>query len=154
MRVEAERVMAINPNDVVLLGTMGNSLAYAGLWDLGVPLAEKALSLAGPGAPRWWWWATAKDHYRKGEYEQALEYFRRAYVAQNWLDHLHLAHTLPYVGKIEEARAEIPILLKLKPTMSVQEADRYYAMWCFDKDFRDKMAEALRLAGLREQRDQ
>jgi len=154
MRLEAERVLAIDPNDAALLGPLGNSLAYAGLWDLGVPIAEKALALGGPGAPRWWWWATAKDHYRKGEYEQALEYFRRAYVDQNWLDHLHLAYTLPYVGKVEEARAEIPILLKLKPTISVQEADRYYELWCFDKDFRDKMAKALRLAGLREERDQ
>jgi hypothetical protein len=27
-------------------------------------------------------------------------------------------------------------------------------MWCFDKDFREKMRKALRLAGLREERDQ
>jgi hypothetical protein len=44
--------------------------------------------------------------------------------------------------------------MKLKPTISVQEADRYYAMWCFDKDFRAKMTGALRLAGLREERAQ
>jgi TolB-like protein len=153
MRLEAERVLAINPNDAALLGPLGNNLAYAGLWDLGVPLAEKGLALAGPSAPRWWWWATAKNYYRKGEYEQALEYFRRSYVEQNWLDHLHLAYTLPYLGKIEEARAEIPILMKLKPSISVQEADRYYSLWCFDKDFRDRMTTALRLAGLREEKE-
>jgi tetratricopeptide (TPR) repeat protein len=153
MHVEADRVLAINPNDPALLANIGNNIAYAGLWDLGVQLADKGLTLAGPSAPRWWWWVIAKEHYRKGEYEQALEYFRRAYVEQNWLDHLHLAYTLPYVGKIEEARAEVPILLKLKPTMSVQEADRYYTMWCFDKDFREKMTTALRLAGLREEQE-
>ena len=152
MRVEAEKVLAINPNDAALLGPMGNDLAYAGLWDFGVQLADKGLTIAGPSAPRWWWWAAANDHYRKGQYEEALDYFRRSYVEQNWLDHLHLAYTLPYVGKIEEARAEIPILMKLKPTISVQEADRYYALWCFDKDFREKMTSALRLAGLREER--
>ena len=154
MRVEAERVLAISPNNAALLGGMGNGLASAGLWDLGVQLAEKGITLAGPSAPRWWWWAPGKDQYRKGEYEKALEYFRRAYVEQNWLDHLHLAFTLPYVGRIDEARAEIPILMKLKPSISVQEADRYYTMWCFDKDFREKMRKALRLAGLREERDQ
>ncbi|HEV3249098.1 MAG TPA: hypothetical protein VG124_18015 [Beijerinckiaceae bacterium] len=41
----------------------------------------------------------------------------------------------------------MPALLKLKPTISVHEADRYYARWCFDADFRDKMVTALRLAG-------
>jgi adenylate cyclase len=61
---------------------------------------------------------------------------------------------LPYVGKIEEARAEIPILMRLKPSISIQEADRYFTMWCFDKDFREKMTTALRLAGLRENREQ
>jgi adenylate cyclase len=154
MRVEAERVLTIIPNDATIIGSMGNSLAFAGLWDMGVQLADKALTLAGPAAPQWWWWAAGKDHYRKGEYEQALEYFRRGYVVENWIDHLHLAFTLPYVGKVEEARAEIPTLMKLKPTISVQEANRYFAMWCFDKDFREKMMTALRLAGLREEREQ
>ena len=154
MRLEAERVLAINPNDAALLGPMGNDLAYAGLWDLGVQLAEKGLALAGPSAPRWWWWAAAKNYYLKGQYEEALEYFRRSYVEQNWLDHLHLAYTLPHVGKIQEARAEIPILMKLKPSISVQEADRYYSLWRFDQDFRDKMTTALRPAGLREEKEQ
>jgi class 3 adenylate cyclase/TolB-like protein len=154
MKVEAERVLAMAPNDPAILGSMGNQLASAGLWDFGVPLAEKALKLAGPTAPRSWWWAIGMDHYRKGEYDQALDDFRRAYVEQNWLDHLHLAFTLPYLGKTDEARAEIPILMKLKPTISVQDADRYYAMWCLDKDFRAKMTAALRLAGLREEREQ
>jgi hypothetical protein len=67
------------------------------------------------------------------------------------MDHLHLVYTLPYLGKAEEARAEIPILMKLKPNISIQEADRVYSMFCFDRDFRDKMTTALRLAGLREE---
>lgn len=151
MRVEADRVLAINPNDAGALGIMGNNLAYAGQWDYGVQLAEKGIALAGPAAPRWWWWAIAKVHYRKGEYTEALEYFRRAYVEGNWLDHLHLIYTLPYVGKIDEARDQIPILLKLKPEMTVHEADRYYKMWCFDADFRQRMTTALTRAGLPEE---
>jgi class 3 adenylate cyclase/TolB-like protein len=151
MRVETERVLALNPNDAALMGIMGNNLAYAGLWDFGVQLAQRGLDLAGPNAPRWWWWVIAKDHYRKGEYEKALDYFRRSYVEQSWMDHLHLAYTLPYVGKPQEAQAEIPILLKLKPNISVQEADRVYRMFCFDEGFREKMVTALRQAGLREE---
>jgi adenylate cyclase len=150
-RVEADRVLAINPNDAGALGIMGNNLAYAGEWDYGAQLAEKGLALAGPAAPRWWWWVIAKVHYRKGEYAEALEYFRRAYVEGNWLDHLHLIYTLPYVDKIDEARAQIPILLKLRPEMTVREADRYYKMWCFDADFRQRMTTALTRAGLPEE---
>jgi len=72
-------------------------------------------------------------------------------VEQSWLDHLHVVYTLPYLGRTEEARAQIPALLKLMPNMSVREADRYYAMWCFSADFRSRMTTALRQAGLREQ---
>jgi adenylate cyclase len=66
------------------------------------------------------------------------------------LDLLHVIYTLPYLGKADEARAQIPGLLKLKPDMSVPEADRWYTMWCFNKDFRSRMTTALREAGLRE----
>lgn len=151
MRVEADRALAINPNDAGALGVMGNQLAYAGQWDYGVQLAEKGLSLAGPSAPRWWWWAIAKNYYSQGEYAKALEFFRRSYTEQNWLDHLHVIYTLPYLGRADEAREQIPTLLKLKPEMTVHEADRYYTMWCFDADFRQRMTTALRLAGLPEE---
>ncbi|MGO8910358.1 MAG: adenylate/guanylate cyclase domain-containing protein [Bradyrhizobium sp.] len=154
MRIEADRVLAINPDDANALGLMGNLLAYAGDWDYGRQLAEKGIALAGPAAPSWWWWVIAKDHYRKGEYAKALEVFQRSYSEQNWLDRLHLVYTLPHLGKIDEARAQIPALLKLKPDISVRKADRYYAMWCFDADFRDRMVKALRLAGLREEADE
>jgi adenylate cyclase len=151
MRVEAERVLAINPNDAVALGVMGNLLSFVGMWDYGRPLAEKGIRLAGPAAPRWWWEAIAKDYYRKGEYEKALEYFRRSYVLQNWLNHLHLAYTLPYLGRTDEARAQLPILLKLKPDISIKTVDQFYKMFCFDPDLLERIEKGLRLAGLREE---
>lgn len=154
MRIEADRVLAINPNDANALGSMGNLLAYAGDWDYGRKLAEKGLALAGTAAPSWWWWVVAKDHYRKGEYAKALEVFQRSYSEQNWLDRLHLVYTLPHLGRIDEAKAQIPPLLKLRPNISVREADRLYALWCFDADFRGRMVKALRLAGLREEADE
>lgn len=153
MRVETERVLAINPNDANALALLGSLLAYAGDWDYGRKLAEKGLALAGPAAPSWWWWVIAKDYYRKGDYAKALEIFQRSYSQQNWLDHLHLVYTLPHLGRIDEARAEIPALLKLKPDISVREADRLYTLWCFDADYRERMVKALRLAGLREEAD-
>lgn len=150
MRIEADRVVAINPNDANALGLLGNLLAYAGDWDRGLELTKRALVLAGQATPSWWRWVFAKDDYRKGEYASALEKFRLAYSESNWLDHLHLIYTLPHLGRIDEARAEIPILLKLKPGMSVREADRFYKIWCFDADFRDRIVKALRLAGMPE----
>src|SRR5215470_3121921 len=62
----------------------------------------------------------------RGDYARALEIFQRSYAQQNWLDHLQLVYTLPYLGRIDEAKAQVPVLLKLKPDISVREADRLY----------------------------
>jgi tetratricopeptide (TPR) repeat protein len=143
-------VLAINPNDAVALAVMGNLLAFVGMWDYGRALAEKGIRLAGPAAPRWWWEAIGKDYFRKGEYEKALEYFRRAYFVQNWINHLHLAYALPYLGRTDEARAQIPILLKLKPDISMKTVDQFYKMFCFDPVVFERIEKRLRLSGLRE----
>jgi TolB-like protein/class 3 adenylate cyclase len=156
MRVEADRVLGLldPPDNPYYLGPMGVDLAFAGQWDYGRQLAEKALALVGPSAPAWWWYAVSKDYYRKGDYAKAQEYFLHSYSATNWEDLLHVVYTLPYLGRTDEARARIPELLKLKPNISVHEMDRFYKMLCFDADYRAKMANALRTAGLRETSDE
>jgi len=149
-RVEATRAVEMNPNDANILGPLGNQLAYSGDWDRGVQLAEKAISLMGPNAPRWWWYAPAKRHWVRGEYQQAYEDFQKSYVEQIWLSHLDLAYTLPFLERIDEAKAHIAALLKMKPGFTIADADAYYRMWCFEPSFREKMRGALRQAGLPE----
>ena len=145
MRLEAERVLAINPNDAVALGVMGNLLAFVGMWDYGRPLAEKGIKLAGPAAPRWWWEAIAKDYYRKGEDEKALRIFSALLcppeLAKSPSPRVHSA--LPW--KTEEARAPIPILLKLKPDISIKTVDRFHKMFCFDPNLLERIEKGLRL---------
>jgi len=59
-------------------------------------------------------------------------------------------HCRPAI-EIKDARAQIPALLKLRPEITVHEADRLYKVWCFDTDFRRRMTTALTRAGLPEQ---
>jgi adenylate cyclase len=153
MRVEAETILAINPNDPSALGFIGTGLIYAGEADYGRPFAEKAIALAGPAAPSFWWGAIGDYHYGKGEYAKALELFRKDYTESSWVDHMRLIAALPYLGRIEEARAEIPAALKLRPNISVHEFDRYMKMFCLSADHRGRVAAALSLAGFREEAD-
>lgn len=146
--VETARTVEMNPNDASTLGPMGNNLAFIGDWDRGTELATRAISLMGPNAPRWWWYAPAKRHWVRGEYQQAYENFQKSYVEQIWLSHLDLAYTLPFLGRADEAKAHVAALLKMKPGFTISEADAYYRMWCFEPSFREKMRGALRLAGL------
>ena len=150
VRVEAEKAAALNPYDAGVLGPFGLFVAFTGHWDEGNVLAEKALKLAGPSAAPFWWWPAAKRAWFRGEYQEAYEAFQRAYIESFWLSHLDLAYTLPFLGRIEEAKQHVAALLKMYPTMTIREADAFYKLVCFDSAYREKMAGALRQAGLPE----
>jgi hypothetical protein len=36
----------------------------------------------------------------------------------------------------------------MQPGFTIREADTYYKMWCFEPSFREKMRQALQVAGL------
>ncbi|MGY4225071.1 TolB-like protein/tetratricopeptide (TPR) repeat protein [Bradyrhizobium sp. USDA 4503] len=149
-RQEARKAIALNPNDARSLGALGNQLAFMGDWDEGAAMAEKGIRLAGPSASFAWWYAPAKRHWWRGEYEQSVEDFRHGYLEGFWLSHLDQAYALPFLGRIDEAKAEVAKLLKLRPDFSIHEADSFYRMYCFQPEYIEKMNGALRQAGLPE----
>ena len=146
--VEGQRAAAISPYDPTVLGPVGEFVAFTGHWDEGVAMAERALKLAGPSADPDWWWPTAKRV--KGEYQEAYEAFQHGYFESFWLSQLDLAYTLPFLGRVDEAKQHVASLLKMVPTMTIREADAFYKLVCFDAAYREKMAGALRQAGLPE----
>jgi tetratricopeptide (TPR) repeat protein len=150
VQIEAEKAAALNPFDSNVLGSLGLWVAFTGHWDEGTALAEKAIKLAGPSAVPYWWWPTAKGHWLRGEYREAYDAFQRAYIESFWLSHLDLAYTLPFLDRIDEAKAHVAALLKMYPTMTIREADAFYKLVCFDSAYREKMVGALRQAGLPE----
>ena len=148
--VEAEKAAALGPYDANALGSLGLFVAFTGHWDEGTALAEKALKLAGPSAAPYWWWPKAKRAWFRGDYPEAYETFQRAYIELFWLSHLDLAYTLPFLGRVDEAKQHVAALLKMYPMMTIREADAFYKLVCFDAPYREKMAGALRQAGLPE----
>jgi TolB-like protein len=148
LRIETMRAIELNPNDPQNLGPLGNLMAYAGFWDEGVALAKKGIALTGPGTPRWWWWALGKRAFAHGDHAEAFDAFRQSYVEQLWISHLHMAYTLPFLDRTKEASAHATTLLRMRPGFTIGEADAYYKMWCFAPSYRDKMCDALRIAGL------
>ena len=148
--VEAEKAAALGPYDATALGALGQIVAFTGHWDEGNALAEKALKLAGPSANPDWWWPAAKRAWFRGEYPEAYEAFQRAFIELFWLSHLDLAYTLPFLGRLDEAKQHVAALLKMYPTMTIREADAFYKLSCFEPAYREKMAGAMRQAGLPE----
>ena len=151
--VEAEKAAALTPYDAGVFGSLGLWVAFTGHGDEGTAFAEKAIKLAGPSAVPYWWWPAAKRAWFRGEYQEAYEDFQRAYIKSFFLSHFDLAYTLPFLGRlgrIDEAKQHVAALLKMVPTMTIREADAFYKLNCFDAAYRDKMAGALRQAGLPE----
>ena len=148
LRAAIERGLEINPDDPSLLAAFGNWLAYAGEWDEGVALIERALAIEPRFYRRWWLFGPAKRHYARGEYEQALAGFRRAFNERNWISHLQLAYTLPHLGRMEEARRARAELEQLAPGMTIEAALQFYKLYCFPDDYVRRMQEALVAVGL------
>ena len=148
LRAAIERGLEINPDDPSLLAAFGNWLAYAGEWDEGVALIERALAIEPRFYRRWWLFGPAKRHYARGEYEQALAGFRRAFNERNWISHLQLAYTLPHLGRMEEARRARAELEQLAPGITIEAALQFYKLYCFPDDFVGRMREALEAVGL------
>jgi adenylate cyclase len=149
-RVEGEKAIALNPYDPGNFGFLGFFWAFSGHWDEGTAEADRAIAMLGPSASPFLWMPAAKRHWVRGEYQQAYEAFQHSYIEGFWLSHLDLAYTLPFLDRLDEAKAHVATLLKMYPTMTIHEADAFYKSYCFEPSFREKMAGALRKAGLPE----
>ena len=143
-----KRGLELNSDDPNLLASFGNWLVYTGRSDEGVSLIEKALAIEPGNYRKWWWMGLAKDSYRKKNYEIAYRYFLKSHSERNWLSQLQLAYTLPYLGRLPEAREAVENLKRLYPGITIEEALETYKLLCFDDEFVDAMKQALIMAGL------
>jgi adenylate cyclase len=147
----AERALSLNPNDNYSLGTLGTYIAYTGRWQEGEALTKKAIALISPTEPpKWWYWPWAKDHFRKGEYKEALAGFQRNLVPGFWVSQLVLAYTYGWLGDQVEAQKAVAKLRELKPGCTIEDAVRFYRVYGFEDSYIDRMVEGLRRAGLPE----
>ena len=88
-------------------------------------MANKAIAMLGPSAPFNFWYPPATRHWVRGEYQQAYDAFPHSYIEQFWLSHLDLAYTLPFLDRLDEAKAHVATPLKTNPEMTIREADAF-----------------------------
>ena len=119
LKAAIDRGLEINPSDPNLLGAFGNWLSYSGKWEQGVALTMKALDIEPTRYRRWWWMGPAKAAYFNKDFEQAYQYFLKAFNERNWMSHLQLAYTLPHLNRVEEARKSVATLQYMYPGLSL-----------------------------------
>lgn len=142
----AERAVRLNPNDCTTVAMMGLLTAYAGRWERGTRLLERAMAL-NPHHPGWYHFGFVVAHYRAREYEKALEAARRVDMPGYYPNHMWLAAIYGQLDRVEEARAATDALLEIFPDFPAL-APRLIGIWLVDREAREHVLEGLRKAGL------
>jgi adenylate cyclase len=157
-KIELETTVALDPNNVVGISQIGQTLVFLGQPDEALPYVEKAVRLS-PNDPLIYarYSALGQCHLLLGNMVQAIEFLRRARAANSrvYFVHLYLAAALGLRGNLDEARAALAESTKLKPEINSIAALPANRPW--EKDPRYSVLRArtmdvgLRAAGMPEQ---
>jgi len=113
-RISAERAVALNPMDGCTTAFMGILMAYAGQWDEGCALAEKAMQL-NTQHPGWYRFSIFLNAYRKKDYSGALDVALKINMPTYFFTHAALASVYGQLGDRQAARQAVRELLAQKP---------------------------------------
>ena len=119
--------------------------AYAGDWERGCALAERARQL-NPHHPGWYWLPTVYDAYRKKDYRAALDAALKINMPNFWRANAALAATYGQLGEREAARKALQALLAAKPECAMRAREEFEKSW--DPEFVEHLLDGLRKAGL------
>ena len=138
--------LAMNLNSPARLGSLGFHRSLFGDWELGKRLLDKAMN-KNTGYPLFFHGATSLYHYRKHEYEKALdEAIKYDIPGLFWGPMLRIA-CLGKLNKKKEASLNIEELLNLKPDF-IQKANYLISRFVKEKDLVIKIMDGLSEAGL------
>ncbi len=102
-----------------------------------------------PFYPGWYHQAFVDNHYRKGEYEEALAQARQMNMPGYYWAHMELASIYGQLGRKEEARAALAKLLELNPGFA-GKAREEIGKWFYSEELVEHFLDGLRKAGLPE----
>jgi adenylate cyclase len=148
---QAERAVALNPNNEDTLANMGLQMVYIGMTnppirDRGLALVKKAMAL-NRQHPGWYHFPTAWTHWWKGEYQQATA--EAAKINQPDLFWTHATFAMIYGATDQKSKAALSIaqVVRLYPTFAENARDEF-RKWNLPEAFIDRAVENLRQGGL------
>jgi non-specific serine/threonine protein kinase len=145
-RISAERAVALNPMDGCTTAFMGILMAYAGQWDEGCALAEKAMQLNAQH-PGWYRFSIFLNAYRKKDYSGALDVALKINMPSYFFTHASLASVYGQLGETEAAQRALRELLIQKPDFAATAREEW-GRWVGPGDVLEHLVDGLRKAGL------
>lgn len=142
LRTAAERTIELNPLSTSA-GYVGVFLAYAGDWERGLSLVRRAIDLT-PQHLNTLHNVLSVDHYRRGEYEEALTQVKRSnlpnYVGTQFL----IAAVAGQLGRVTEAKAACDALRRNHPAhMAPEQARDLLAGFLWENNLVDLLVEGI-----------
>ena len=144
--VEAEKALAINPNNTEVVAALGVRITYAEKSGRGVALIRKAMAL-NPAHPGWYWFPIAYDHFRTQDYHAAVEAARRVDMPGFWYMHLWLAAAYGALGDTERGRAALANIDAINPAFK-HDPVKYLRLWFKSEEAVQQFVSGLRKSGL------
>jgi TolB-like protein/tetratricopeptide (TPR) repeat protein len=141
----AQRAITLNSMDGFTFAYMGLLIAYAGDWERGCALTERARSL-NPHHPGWYWFAPLFDAYRKGDYRGALDVALKVNMPGFWRTQAALAAIYGQLGELDPARSAARELLTIRPDFAVVAREELGKWW--EPELVGHIIDGLRKAGL------
>jgi tetratricopeptide (TPR) repeat protein len=146
---EAEAALALGA-DRYLEGDIGYEFVWSGRMEFGAALLRRAIDLNPNTSDDDWHQALAEYYFTKGEYEAALEEYRKGAQPHYWWSvALELAF-LTKLGRTEEARAARDRLYALRPGVKIADIVWIYRRFKRPDVYMVEFVEAYREAGLLE----
>lgn len=145
---EAERALALNPNNAFVLAAAGTYMAPTGGDNLrrGVQLASKALRID-PNPPGWYHVPQILSHYDQREYDAALAASLRMNMPKFFHTYVWRSAIYGQLGRSAEAASSKAKLLELYPTYP-ENARRELKKFNVSPELADHVIDGLRKAGL------
>ena len=129
-------------NSIAFLGEL---LTYAGDWERGMALAERAKQL-NPHHPGWYWYADFYNAYRQGDYRGALNFVLKANLPGHWGMQAAMAAAYGQLGERDAAGKALQALLKLRPDFAATIRRDVEKWW--EPEYGKHFIDGLRKAGL------
>jgi len=146
---EAEKAISLSPNSASAYFALGTALCMAVRPQEAIPMLKKSLRLSPIPVHSQVLSLLAHSYRDLGQYEEAIATYGKVlqlYGPDHLMAHLDLAITYAYMDRENEAGAEGAEVLRIDPKFSVE---RFIKGLPFDKSRKDRIADALRKAGLK-----
>lgn len=146
---EAERAIALDPNDANSYLAMAYALIFAGTPKKAFDFIEKAMRLD-PHYPAYHLFVLGLAYFGTDQFEKAATLFERALKRnpENYAPLIPLAAAHAHLGRIREAKAEIEQFKKIVPGFTLQFLQESFLFRYKNSADRQRLSEGLRKSGV------